>query len=119
MSTTPAIIALSAPVAIEATASRIPTFEATIYTGGALELGGWDKPVVIDLAGLENGNVLVANLDHDSSKRVGNFSTTNDGTTLKASGFASAATPWRDEVVASAKAGYTWQASVEVQPKFG
>jgi hypothetical protein len=112
------IIALSAPVAIEAGDSkRVPTFEAVIYTGGQLEISGWDLPVIIDLAGLTTGNVLVANLDHDSSKRVGNFTTTNDGSVLKASGFASAATPWRDEVVASAKAGYVWQASVEVQPK--
>jgi hypothetical protein len=118
MSTTSNIIALSAPVAIEAgDAKRVPTFEAVIYTGGALELGGWDLPVVIDLAGLQTGNVLVANLDHDSSKRVGNFTVANDGSTLKASGFASAATPYRDEVVASAKAGYEWQASVEVSPK--
>lgn len=118
MTTQTNIIGLSAPVAIEAGDSkRVPTFEATIYTGGALDLNGWDLPVVIDLAGLTTGNVLVANLDHDSSKRVGNFTTNNDGSTLKANGFASAETPWRDEVVASSKNGYQWQASVEVQPQ--
>jgi hypothetical protein len=117
MSTTESIIALSAPVAIEAKAQRVPTFEATIYTGGALTLNGWDMPVVIDLVGLTTGNVLVANLDHDSTKRVGNFTVANDGSSLKARGVASAATPYRDEVIASAKAGYTWQASVEVQPQ--
>lgn len=110
------IIALAAPVAIQA-GTKAPTFEATIYTGGALEVGGWDLPVVVDLAGLENGKVLVANLDHDSTKRVGNFAVANDGKTLKAKGTASAATPYRDEVIASAKAGYQWQASVEVQPR--
>ena len=76
-----------------------------------------DLPIVIDLAGLTRGNVLVANLDHDSTKRVGNFDIENDGRVLKARGVASAATPARDEVVNSAKAGYVWQASVEVQPK--
>jgi hypothetical protein len=115
--TTPSnIIALAAPVAVQADA-KVPTFTATIYTGGELVVGGWDLPVVIDLAGLTRGNVLVANLDHDSTKRVGNFDIENDGRVLKARGTASAATPARDEVVNSAKSGYTWQASVEVQPK--
>jgi hypothetical protein len=98
------------------TAAKVPTFRSTFYTGGALNISGYDRPVVIDLAGLENGNVLVANLDHDPSKRVGNFTVVNDGTKLVANGTASAATPWRDEVIASAKAGYVWQASLEVQP---
>ena len=111
----PNIIALSAPVAIQA-GSKIPSFEAVIYTGGELIVGGYNLPIVVDLAGLQNGKVLVANLDHDPQKRVGNFTTTNDGRTLKAKGTASAATPFRDEVVASAKAGYVWQASVEVLP---
>jgi hypothetical protein len=94
----------------------VPTFEAVIYTGGQLEIANWDSPVVIDLAGLGRGNVLVANLDHDPKKRVGNFDVENDGRTLRARGVASAATPARDEVVNSARAGYIWQASVEVQP---
>lgn len=94
-------------------------FTATFYTGGALEIAGWDQPVVVDLAGLQSGNVLVANLDHDSSKRVGNFTVDNDGKTLVAHGTASAATPARDEVVNSAMSGYVWQASLEVQPHKG
>jgi hypothetical protein len=91
------IIAMSAPVAITAAAQdgetkTPPKFTSTFYTGGALEINGWDLPVVVDLAGLENGKVLVANLDHDSSKRVGNFAVANDGKTLVASGTASART---------------------------
>jgi len=117
MTTPKTIIALSAPVQIEAGDSkRVPTFEAVIYTGGALQLANWDMPVVIDLVGIERGNVLVANLDHVPSQRVGNFDVENDGSKLKAIGTASAATRARDEVVNSAKAGYVWQASVEVQP---
>lgn len=112
---------MNTPIAIHAratieTAAKVPTFESVFYTGGPLTIGGYDLPVVIDLAGLQNGNVLVANLDHDPTKRVGNFRVENDGTKLVAHGTASASTPWRDEVVASAKAGYTWQASLEVQP---
>jgi hypothetical protein len=73
-------------------------------------------PVVVDLAGLEVSNVLVANLDHDQTKRVGNFDVVNDGKSLVANGKATAATAARDEVVNSARAGYQWQSSLEVAP---
>lgn len=116
------IIAMSAPVAIEAAAAdgdkqQPAKFVSTFYTGGAMNVDGWDQPVVIDLAGLTPGKVLVANLDHDPTKRVGNFAVANDGKTLVANGTASAATPSRDEVVQSAAAGYEWQASLEVVPQ--
>ncbi len=115
------IIAIAAPVTITAgetvEGKQGPAkFVTTFYTGGALNINGWDMPVVVDLAGLKQGNVLVANLDHDSSKRVGNFAVANDGKSLVASGTASAATASRDEVVNSALAGYQWQSSLEVNP---
>lgn len=117
------IIAIAADVSVQAadtgadgTEKKPATFSSTFYTGGKLPIVGWDAPVVVDLAGLKNGNVLVANLDHDSSKRVGNFDVVNDGTKLVANGKATAATPARDEVVNSALGGYQWQASLEVSP---
>ncbi len=117
------LIAMYAPVSIEAAEPEEgkqegpAKFSTTFYTGGELEIEGWDHPVVVDLAGLEEGNVLVANLDHDRSKRVGNFDVVNDGAQLVANGTATAATSARDEVVNSAKAGYKWQSSLEVKPK--
>lgn len=116
------IIAINSVVAIQAaktedgTSSGPATFTSTFYTGGPLSVAGWGKPVVVDLAGLKESKVLVANLDHDQSKRVGNFEVINDGKTLMANGKANAATPYRDEVVNSAKDGYQWQASLEVTP---
>lgn len=115
------IIAIDASVTIEAAAEgeekKGPrSFTSTFYTGGPLNVGGYDLPVVVDLAGLKNGKVLVANLDHDASKRVGNFQVSNDGRQLVANGVANAATAARDEVVNSAKDGYQWQASLEVAP---
>lgn len=114
------IVAMSAPATIMAAESESKgprKFTAEFYTGGKLEVNGYDLPVVVDLAGLSVGKVLVANLDHDPHKRVGNFAVANDGKTLVANGTASAATPYRDEVVASADEGYQWQASLEVTPK--
>jgi hypothetical protein len=116
------IIAMSAPVEITAASTDenqrpMPAkFSSVFYTGGPLAIAGWEFPVVVDLAGLSNGKVLVANLDHDSTKRVGNFEVVNNGTQLIANGSATAATAARDEVVESARNGYQWQASLEVSP---
>jgi hypothetical protein len=115
------IIAIASAVSIQAAAEgeeqKGPrTFSSTFYTGGPLQVAGWDMPVVIDLAGLKASKVLVANLDHDSSKRVGNFDLVNDGSQLVANGKANAATAARDEVINSAADGYQWQASLEVSP---
>lgn len=116
------IIAMSAPVQVTASTKDenekpVPAkFSSVFYTGGPLSISGWDMPVVIDLEGLSNGKVLVANLDHDSTKRVGNFDVVNNGSQLIANGSATAATPARDEVVESARNGYQWQASLEVSP---
>lgn len=120
MATPKKIIAIDAPVSVVASEpdkQEPARFDATFYTGGAMTIEGWDLPVIIDLAGLDRGNVLVANLDHDRTKRVGNFDVTNDGKSLVAHGTATAATAARDEVVQSAAAGYQWQASLEVNPK--
>lgn len=92
-------------------------FSATFYTGGAVNINGYDLPVVLDLAGIQPSKILVANLDHDSTKRVGNFDVMNDGKSLVALGTASAKTAARDEVVGSAAEGYQWQASFEVKPQ--
>lgn len=114
------IIAMSAPVSIEAADPEKPkgprSFSSLFYTGGLMDIGGYDRPVVIDLAGLNAGKVLVANLDHKANQRVGNFDLVNDGKQLFANGKASAATPYRDEVVNSADDGYQWQTSLEVNP---
>lgn len=92
-------------------------FSVLAYTGDAIELSGWDLPVVVDLKGMKFGKSLVANLDHDSSKRVGNVTSHEivDGQ-LNLTGIASAATEARREVIESAADGFVWQASIEARP---
>lgn len=113
-------ISMTAPVSIQAADPEKPkgprTFSSTFYTGGPVVVANWDLPVVIDLAGIKASKVLVANLDHKQHQRVGNFDLVNDGKQLIANGKASAATPYRDEVVNSADDGYQWQTSLEVDP---
>lgn len=114
------IIALDADVnfiASEGEAKGPRRFRATAYTGGKLQLPNFDLPVVVDLDTLQTRKNIVANLDHDVKKRVGNVdSIENDGKTLVLAGNASAATPSRDEVIQSADDGFNWQASIEARP---
>jgi len=70
------VLCMMADVAITAAegdgeAKGSPKFSVVAYTGGAMNLGGWRMPVVVDLSGMAFGNSLIANLDHDRSKRVG------------------------------------------------
>ena len=94
-----------------------PKFDVVAYTGGAMMVAGFDLPVVVDLNGMKFGRSLVANLDHESSKRVGHVTAKNkaDGQ-LRLSGVVSAATPSAKEVVDSASQGFVWQASIEAKP---
>lgn len=116
----PPVIAISAVADIQAAAadSKKPaSFDVMAYTGGPITVGGYDQPVVIDLAGLESKRSLVANLDHDARQRVGHVhSRSDEGGKLFLSGVFSAATPARDEVVKSAAEGFQWEASIEAMP---
>ncbi|MBC7855912.1 MAG: hypothetical protein IAF94_20990 [Pirellulaceae bacterium] len=107
-------INLVGDVSILAKAAGAPRFSVVAYTGGALRINGWEHPVVVDLSLLALGKSLVANLDHDKTKRVGHIDNVqNDSRRLILSGSLSAATAARDEVLASYKSGFRWQASIE------
>jgi len=119
------VLAAESAVTINAAAApaegeqpKQPTFDVLAYTGGALRVGGWGDPVVIDLKGLKAANSVKANLDHDSTKRVGHVDKIeNSKQDLRLAGTVSAANVHASEVVESSKSGYPWQASVEVQPE--
>jgi hypothetical protein len=116
------IIAMTAPVSVikaadGADASAPRKFEVKAYSGGALTLFGWDKPVIIDLAGMGYARSIVANLDHNGRQRVGHVTDKNKTEAeLQLGGVFSAATAFRDEVVASADGGFGWEASIEATP---
>lgn len=118
------IVGMSVPVTIEAAKAatdtepaKPATFAVTAYTGGALMVRGWDRPVVIDVTGLTFSRNVIANLDHVQSQRVGHVTGHSiDGVDVNLAGVFSASTSYRDEVVNSAKDGFQWEASVEVQP---
>lgn len=118
-STNPAIVIAAGPVEIQAAAGeqRVRRFNVVAYTGVPLKVPGYHLPVVVDLAGLSQRRTISANLDHDSSKRVGHFDQVdNDGRTLAMSGVVSAVGAAADEFVGAADNGYPWAASIEAQP---
>jgi hypothetical protein len=97
------------------------TFEIVAYNGGILATPAYMQkfgmPVVIDLSGLETAPSVTANMDHDQAQRVGHITETkNDGRQLILAGIVSGTGPAATEVVANAKQGYPWQASVEAVP---
>ncbi len=54
----------------EGEAPKRPTFNIEAYNGGALRVGGYYRPVVIDLAGLRANRVAIL-LDHNPAQIVG------------------------------------------------
>ena len=97
--------------------NKVPTFSLIAYNGGPLKLDNYDEPVTIDLAGLEQAPSIVANWNHDAEKVVGHVTAVeNDGRQVTMRGALSHSGEARDVIVASAKSGFPYQASVEVRP---
>jgi len=96
---------------------RLPRFTMVAYTGGPMRINAWRFPVVLDLAGLaipsqsrpiRFGHDVTAGVGHTDSIRV------EDGKLL-ATGIVSRDTPAAKEIVASARNGFPWQASIGAQ----
>jgi hypothetical protein len=94
--------------------TALPKFRMVAYTGGPMKVAGWRHPVVIDLAGLAiPSQSRPIRFGHDATAGVGHTSAVavEDGR-LVASGVISRDTHAAKEVVASARNGFPWQASV-------
>ena len=90
----------------------LPRFSMVAYTGGPMRVAGWRYPVVVDLAGLavprQNAPIREshgARIGHAESIRV-------EAGTLVAAGVISCTGQVAREVVADAKNGFPWQASI-------
>ena len=92
----------------------LPRFSMVAYTGGPMRVAGWRYPVVVDLAGLAiPSQSRPIRLGHDAANGVGHSDVIGirEGK-LVAAGVVSRDTPAAKEVVASAKNGFPWQASI-------
>ncbi|MBX7106484.1 MAG: hypothetical protein K1X57_20585, partial [Gemmataceae bacterium] len=98
----------------EASGSTLPRFRMVAYTGVPMRVAGWRHPVVLDLAGLAiPSQARPIRFGHDPLAGVGHSDTIRvENGQLAATGIISRDTPAAREVVASAKNGFPWQASV-------
>ena len=93
---------------------KLPRFSMVAYTGGPMRIAGWRYPVIVDLAGLvipsqsrpiRFGHDMASGVGHTDAIRI------EDGR-LVATGVVSRDTQAAREIVASARNGFPWQASI-------
>lgn len=103
--------------AAEGDGKKIPNFSMTAYTGGAMELAGWYRPVVIDLSGMTAETPLPILKDHDSTRVVGHADGVEITTKMvKLTGVISGSNEHSRELVESSGNGFPWRASVGCRP---
>ncbi len=96
------------------------TFDILAYTGGKLHVDGFDKPVVVDLSGLQASGEIPIAIKHDTSESslIGQTDPDgidNDGKQLRLRGPVTAdpeSSPKVKRVFAMAANGHKWQSSI-------
>ena len=93
---------------------QVPRFSMVAYTGGAMKVAGWRFPVVVDFEGLSiPSQARPIRLAHDPDRLVGHSSAIAiDAGRLIAAGLLSIPGADTDKVVAVARNGFPWQASI-------
>ncbi|XZE56658.1 hypothetical protein SH139x_002781 [Planctomycetaceae bacterium SH139] len=107
-------IALQAAESPEEGKPALRKFSMTAYTGGAMRLGGWPYPVVVDLAGMRVTRKSRPILkDHDRGSIVGHTSDIKvSAQSLEVAGVISGVGATAQEVIATSENGFPWQASL-------
>jgi hypothetical protein len=101
----------------EAKSDAPKRFKMRAYNGGPLSIGFYSSPIVIDMAGLTAKPPLPILMNHDLDRIVGHAETIEaKDSTLDLAGVISGASPEAAQVIASAKLGFPWKASVGVRP---
>ena len=91
-------------------------FSMTAYTGGPMHVG-YGAPVIVDLAGVSANESLPILLDHDTDRIVGHADNVAiEERTIKLSGVISGVGDAATEVLATAKNGFPWRASIGATP---
>ncbi|GAB6188140.1 hypothetical protein JCM17478_36420 [Thermopirellula anaerolimosa] len=93
---------------------KLPRFSMVAYTGGPMRIAGWRYPVIVDLAGLAiPSQSRPIRFGHDMQSGVGHTDAIRiDDGRLVATGVVSRDTAAAREIVASARNGFPWQASI-------
>lgn len=92
---------------------KLRGFTMLAYTGGAMGVGGFYRPVVVDLAGVKVANSKTPILrGHDPDQIVGHGKVTISAKDITVDGVISAENSHSQEVVSSSRNGFPWQASI-------
>ena len=94
--------------------AKLPRFSMVAYTGGQMRIAGWRYPVIVDLSGLSiPSQSRPIRFGHDMASGVGHTDSiaVAEGK-LVAAGVVSRDTAAAKEIVASARNGFPWQASL-------
>ncbi|GAB6166157.1 hypothetical protein JCM19992_21570 [Thermostilla marina] len=93
---------------------KLPRFSMVAYTGGPMRIAGWRYPVIVDLAGLAiPSQSRPVRFGHDMASGVGHTDAIRiEEGKLVATGVVSRDTAAAREIVASARNGFPWQASI-------
>jgi hypothetical protein len=93
---------------------KLPRFSMVAYTGGPMRIAGWRYPVIVDLAGLSiPSQSRPIRFGHDATAGVGHTDAIRvEAGQLIATGVVSRDTAAAREIVASARNGFPWQASL-------
>ncbi len=91
-----------------------PKVRGVAYSGGKMRLGGWPRPVVVDVAGMSVPATVPLLADHENATggRIGVVSARAVGGTLEIEGEVAAEGALADAIVAQGKAGADWQLSI-------
>ena len=91
-----------------------PTFSMVAYTGGKMNIDGFQHPVVVALTGLDipSQNIPIR-LDHKSAQGIGHTTSIRiENNELVAEGLISRDTDWARDVANSGTKGFPWKASI-------
>ncbi len=100
---------------LAAASGKARRFSILAYSGGTLNVSGFDAPVVVDLAGLTASASVPIILDHTPTTATTLGQTNaivNDGRSLRLSGDITGQSQRIRDVIAQADSGYSWQASI-------
>lgn len=105
---------LTVRAAADGQAGNRARVQGVAYTGGKMRLGGWDKPVVIDLAGMmiPSQVPLLVNHTNETTSRMGVVVCRVDGSRLTVDGEILSSAGTAQGIIEQARSGADWQMSV-------
>lgn len=103
--------------ASEGDGAKTPRFSIVGYTGAEMNVG-FSSPIVVDISGVETSQTIPVLYEHDAERIVGHTDVVElSQQRIKLSGIASGMDDDAGKIVATAKKGFPWQASIGLKVK--